>query len=248
MTKRSAWLTPIMPPSNPRLRLICVPYAGGSAAIYRKWTAHLSPDIELCAVELPGHGARIREQPMTRLDQLVDELAAAIQPLDDLPFALFGHSLGAAIAFELTRLLECQPAPRPIHLFLSGQKAPHLPPSRPPIHGYNDAEFLRELRRFDGTPDELFASPELVDLFLPILRADFELLETYEFVDTGPIPCGMSVLGGRDDPEVDVSELMQWRRYAAADFQVRDYPGNHFFPWAYPDDVVTDLDEDLRRI
>ncbi len=137
------WLTCAATRVEPRLRLICIPYAGGSAAVYRNWSARLSCDIELYVVELPGHGVRISEQPMTRLDVLVSELKTAIQPLLDLPCAFFGHSLGAAIAFELTQSMTRDSGLRPIRLFLSGHQAPHLPPPIPPIHRLPDSEFLR---------------------------------------------------------------------------------------------------------
>ena len=215
---------------RPSIRLFCFPYAGGSAQLYRTWCDHFSQAVEVHAVELPGHGKRMRERPITRLEDLVSHLADTMPPLLQQRWAFFGHSMGATIAVELARALLDRHGLRPARVFVSGRQAPHLPPKHPPIHHLSDDDFAQQLKRFGGTREEVFASPELLRLFIPILKADFEMLETHREVVGAPLTCDLSALGGRDDPEVDFDDLPLWAEYTSADFRSRVYSGDHFFP------------------
>ncbi len=173
------WLRSPKPNPQASLRLFCFPYVGGGALIFRTWPNSLPATAEVCPVELPGRGTRLKETPFTRLLPLVQALAQALLPHLDKPFAFFGHSMGALISFELTRQLRRLYGLVPLHLFVSAHRAPQLPDPDPPIHTLPEAEFMEELRCLNGTPKEVLEQPELMELMLPILRADFALCETY---------------------------------------------------------------------
>ena len=155
------------------LRLFCFPYAGGAAHLFHGWDSFLPYDVEVCAVNLPGHGLRIQERPYRTVARLVEDACEALLPELDKPFALFGHSMGAIIAFEQARRLRARYGIEPAHLFVSGRRAPHLPDQRAAIHHLPDQEFLTEVGRMGGAPREVFDNPDLMALLAPVLKARF---------------------------------------------------------------------------
>ena len=225
----ATWFTSQRPNPRARLRLFCFPYAGGGPAIYRLWPQSLPSLVEVCVAQLPGRGTRLRDQPFTSLDALIEAAAEAIAPLLDKPFALFGHSMGAMISFELARRLREQGRPQPAHLFVSGRKAPHLPNHDPVSHNLPEAELRRELLRLNGTPREVLEHPELMELMLPLLRADFSVVETYVYRPGIPLDCPLTAFGGLRDSEVSREQLEAWREQTAGEFALRMLPGDHFF-------------------
>ncbi len=229
-----------------RLRLFCLPYAGGAASAYRFWADGLSPDVEVCPVQLPGRGSRFREPPFRRLEDLVPALADGIDPLLDGPFSLFGHSMGALVAFELTRELRRRGARAPVLLAVSGHQAPQRPEHEPPFSHLPDAEFLEEVRRrYDGIPEEVLAEEELLQLLLPVLRADVQALENYAYSREAPLACPISCYGGEDDPHVSVADLEAWRDETSAAPTVRTFRGGHFFVESAQAEVLRALGQDL---
>jgi len=231
MTSSTAtpWFTSQRPNARARLRLFCFPYAGGGPAIYRLWPQNLPADVEICVAQLPGRGTRMREQPFTNLDALVQAATEAIKPLLDKPFALFGHSMGAMISFELARRLREQGQPQPSYLFISGRRAPQLPNDDPLSYNLPDTELRQELLRLNGTPKEVLEHPELMELMLPLLRADFSVVETYEYRPGVPLDCPLTAFGGLRDSEVSREQLEAWREQTTAEFALRMLPGDHFF-------------------
>lgn len=213
----------------PRLRLFCLPNAGGAASAYRAWERHgLPAGVELCAVQLPGRESRLRETPFRRAEPLVAALAEAIRDLLDVPFVVFGHSMGTILGFELAHRLRDLGLPAPRHLVMSGRRAPHLA-DEDPIHRLPDPELVERLRGYGGTPPEILAHPELMALVLPILRADFELVETHVVEHGRPaLDLPITVLGGRDD-DATRGDLDAWRELTNGSCQVRMFPGGHFF-------------------
>jgi medium-chain acyl-[acyl-carrier-protein] hydrolase len=210
-------------------RLFCFPYAGGGASFFRTWPERLGPDIEVCAIQLPGREDRLIETPIGELSSLIDALAEVLYPYLDSPFGFFGHSLGSLISFELTRRLRRQKAPCPMQLFVSGRRAPQLPDPDPPIHQLPDSEFIEELRRFNGTPKAVLHNPELMEIFLPLLRSDICLDETYVYDHEAPLDCPISAIGGLEDEEVNREELAAWRDQTRSRFNIQMFPGDHFF-------------------
>lgn len=212
------------------LRLFCFPYAGGSSQIFRSWSNHLPTNIEVCPVELPGRGSRFREAAFTKLIPLVEAITQNIRPhLDDKPFAFFGHSMGALVSFEVARYLRRNYKLSPVHLFVSGRRAPQLPDLNPPIHALPEPEFLQKLRHYNGTPEAVLQNAELLQLVLPIVRADFEAIETYIYVKEPPLDCPIATLGGLQDGSVSCYELEEWRNQTNNDFSLKMLPGAHFF-------------------
>lgn len=214
---------------RPAIRLYCLPHSGGTAAVFRSWPEALPPDVEVQAAQLPGRETRIAEPPVRRLELLVEPLAAAIAREAQLPFALFGHSLGGLLAFEVCRRLRRLGAAGPVQLFVAGCRAPHLPSPDPPIHALPDEEFLVELRRLNGTPADVLEHRELLRLVMPSLRADCEAAETYSHRPEPALGVPIAVYGGTDDDRVDFADLAAWRRHTTGDFSLRMLPGDHFF-------------------
>ncbi|KOP25498.1 gramicidin dehydrogenase [Hapalosiphon sp. MRB220] len=224
-----SWFVCYKPNPEAKIRLFCFPYAGGSANIFRSWSNDLPPTVEICAIELPGRGMRIKLPLFTQLEPLVTELASVLKPNLDKPFAFFGHSMGGLVSFELARLLRKQYGVIPSHLFVSARRAPQLVSNKPPIHRLPDAEFLEELRHLNGTPEALLENDELMQLFMPIIRADFAVLENYIYTPQTPLDCPITAFGGLQDQEVNHDQIKAWEEQTSAYFSLHMLPGNHFF-------------------
>ena len=226
--------------------MFCFPYAGTGAAIFRVWPDGLPADVEVCPVQFPGRGTRLKETPFTRLSPLVEALAEALFPLLDKPFALFGHSMGALVGFELARRLRRQSGVRPVRLFVSAARAPQLPPRDRPIHALPEREFIAELRRLSGTPGELLEDVEFMRIMLPVLRADFAVCETYVHSTEAPLDCSISTFGGLQDQRVSRRDLEAWRDQTSASFSLRMFSGDHFFLNTTQPLLLQALSQDLR--
>ena len=226
----SPWLLRAGADRGGRVRLFCFPYAGSGGSQYMPWARQLGPGVEVCAVQLPGRENRLRETPHTRFPALMDETFAALRPHLDMPFVLFGHSMGALVAFELARRLRTEGAPMPARLLISGHRAPQLPNRRPPLAHLSDAALIAEVRaRYDGVSEEVLRHPDLMALLLPGLRADLALVEGYVCRPDEPLSCPISAYGGEDDPIVSEAELQAWRTQTSAEFTTRRFSGTHFF-------------------
>jgi medium-chain acyl-[acyl-carrier-protein] hydrolase len=232
-----------------RARLFCFPYAGAGASVYRLWANGLPPSLEVCTVQLPGREQRSREAPLTSIVELVHELVPALLPYLDLPFGIFGHSMGAVLASEVTRALAEAGNPLPQHLLVSGRRPPHIPGTESPMHGLPDAAFIAELnRRYRGIPAEILEQPDLMALFIPILRADLTALETYLPAPRAPLSCPITVFGGADDRLTPREHLEAWRSETSGAFQVRVYPGEHFFLNSERPRLLADIAAALKPI
>ncbi len=229
MLTTESWLKCYKPLPHAEMRLFCFPYAGSGAITFRSWSNLLPPTVEVYAIELPGRGTRMKEPLYTRMQPLVEAIAPALLLKLDKPFAFFGHSMGAIVAFECSRLLRKNYGLLPSRLFVSGRNAPHVPDPDPPTYGLGKAAFIEELRRYNGTPEEVLKSSALMELLLPILRADFEALETYIYVEEPPLECAIAAFGGLEDLKTTADGLEAWREHTIDSFSVRELPGDHFF-------------------
>jgi medium-chain acyl-[acyl-carrier-protein] hydrolase len=225
----SIWIIRPRPRPRAAVRLFCLPCAGGGASTFHAWAGGFHGHVEVCAVQLPGRENRLKESPARSLGDLVPALAAAIEPELRRPYALFGHSMGALLAFELLRRLEQSGARSPMHFFAASAPAPHLRPRRPPLHRLGDAALIASLRGFDGLPGWVIEDPELLALFLPTLRADLEVCDTYRYGAARPLACPITALGGASDRSVPRFELAAWAAHTSAQFTLRLFEGSHFF-------------------
>ncbi|MEO1592802.1 MAG: alpha/beta fold hydrolase [Cyanobacteria bacterium J06632_22] len=217
----SGWIVSPYPRSRPQLRLFCFAYAGGSAWIFRTWAEQLPEAVEVCAIELPGRGKRMLEPAFTDLTALLRALGPELLPYTDIPFACFGHSLGALVAFELGRWLRRTVQLTPAHLWVSAARAPHLKADRPTLHTLPEPEFIAELKRYNGTPDAVLHNAELMALMLPTLRADFTVLETYRHQPNTPLTCPLTGFWGEQEEVVPYNGFQ--RRLSGMHL-----PGRHF--------------------
>jgi len=228
----SAWFPGIA--ETPAPRLFSFPHAGGGVSRIGQ------------PVRLPGRESRVAEAPFERMGPLIDALASAIEPYTREPYAFFGHSMGAAIAFELARELRRRGLPLPAFLIASAARAPqfrrnHVPPPAP-----GDAEFLDELRRLGGIPPEALDDPALLRALLPVLQADTSLYRNYIFKDDAPLPFPIRAYGGADDPNIRPDHLAAWKEQTTASFAMRLFPGGHFYLRTCPEAFGAALKEDLQ--
>ena len=222
------WLRYYRPRPRARYRLVCFPYASGNATFYRGWAVRAPLHVEVVAVQYPGRLDRIGEPCVPDMDAMVEQILPALEPLLDQPYALFGHSMGAAVAYEVAYRLEHRYGRPPVRLFLSGRPAPrhhrtgdkHLGP---------DEVLWRELGRLGGTTDAVLAHPELRATLMPVLRADYRLIETYRPTTGLPLRVPVTALAGDADPEAQVPDVADWIHYTRGAFELHVFPGNHFF-------------------
>ncbi len=214
--------------------------------MFRDWSNGLPSDVEVCPVQLPGRGTRLMEPPYSRLSLLVEALIQALLPLLDKPFALFGHSLGSLVSFELARQIWANHQVRPVRLFVSAGPAPQVPRRNSPIHDLPEKEFMAELRRLNGIPAELLSNKELMDIVLPSLRADFALFESYRYLSGPPLNCPISTFGGLSDQRINHDDLEAWRDQTTASFTIRMFPGDHFFLKSTQPLLLRALSQELR--
>jgi medium-chain acyl-[acyl-carrier-protein] hydrolase len=215
--------------SHARLRLFCFPFAGAGASIFHEWPLDLPAAAQVLGVQLPGRENRMGEQPFRHVFPAVREIAKVVRRCGNLPFAFFGHSTGALLAFELTRELGRLRSAGPIHLFVSGYRAPSRPNLDAPIHELPDSLLIQELRRLGGTPRAILENQEVMRLLLPVVRADFEMSETYRYEQHAPLQCPITVFGGLQDGSVRNSDLPGWKNETRGSFSIRMFPGDHYF-------------------
>jgi surfactin synthase thioesterase subunit len=234
------WLRRFGPSPGHAVRLICFPHAGGAASSYVSLARALAPEVEVLAVQYPGRQDRRHEDPVEDIDRLAD-LITEVLPTDfTRPYALFGHSMGAIVAYESALRLARTQRPNPLRFFVSGRGAPSLGPGRSDrLRG--DEELTAEIRRLGGSRGAL-DDPELMAMALPALRADYRALGAYSWAATSPLPCPVSVLVGDADPLVTPDEARTWLDHAEGRGTIRVFPGGHF----YLDDLAAEVAEAVR--
>jgi surfactin synthase thioesterase subunit len=212
-----------------RLRLYCFSCAGGNAAHYLHWQAALDPMIEVCAVQLPGRGARMEEPPLRSFSLLVETLADIVGDNGDMPFAFFGHSLGGTMAFELARECRRRHLPMPEHLFVSACNAPQMRSRLRRLHELDDPTLIAALKNYNGTPPAALEHEELMQLLLPVIRADFEVASQYQYRPDTPLDIPITVLAGKSDHHVMSKKLNRWQEETTEECDWHWFDGDHFF-------------------
>ncbi|MCK4041912.1 thioesterase [Streptococcus suis] len=210
-------------------RLIMFPYAGGGASVFRKW-GKLFSNIRLYAVQYPGRENRMSEEPIKDFDILLNEVFKNLIKIidDDRPYYLFGHSLGTKLVYELTLRIMNDSMKKPSGIIVSGGKAPCFKEENP-IYHLDDIDFIKGINRYSGTPEEIIQNIEIMKIFLPMLRADFMIDETYQRKEIEKIDIPILGLMGTDDKELKIKELKKWEEYTTKDFKYRYIEGGHMF-------------------
>ena len=245
----TSWLVNWKPNRRASVRLFCFPYAGGGDSIFHSWQRFLSDTIEVCPVQLPGRGSRITEPPCTEINKLIPLVGQALAPHLDKPFGLFGHSMGALIGFELAHYLRRECNAEPVHLFVSGRGSPQIR-NEPIDLKLFDAAGPEVLRRNNGTPEEVLENPELMELVLPVLRADVTLCNSYIYSRKPPFSLSLTAFGGLDDHGLTRHGLEGWREHTTGRFALRMFPGDHFFlntsRLPLLEAIAKELEQDMR--
>ncbi len=235
----------IIPKPNPnaKVRLFCFPYAGGSPAIFTPWSDKASEYVELVFVQLPGRGARLIEPAIDNMPDIIAELMCHSDYITSKPFAFFGHSLGSRISYELAFQLLDVGLPTPQKIFASASRAPHCISTKPHLHGLPHDEFIAELRDLNGTPKEVLENKELMELLLPLLRADFKIADTYVAAQCA-LPIPIHVFHGVDD-EILNEHVTAWQELTTQPYQLTEFSGGHFFIHQYADEMISIINQQL---
>ncbi len=240
------WVLPFEESPRTAVRLLCFPYAGGGAGLYRAWRRNLPATVSVVPVELPGRESRFREPAISEMGPLVDTLASVLGRLFTTPFAFFGHSMGALVAFELARRLQRDRGISPVHLFLSGRRPPDLAPLHAPFFALPRDQFVDRVQHwYDAFPAMVLERPALLDPFLPTLRADMKLLDTYVFQPGEALACPITALGGLRDHAAPPASLRGWARHTHSETTQRVFPGRHFYIRDAADEVCSVIDRTL---
>jgi medium-chain acyl-[acyl-carrier-protein] hydrolase len=221
-----------------KIKLFCLAYAGGTAMIYSRWKKWMDKSIEIVPIELAGRGIRGKEPFFASLDEAAEDVYARIkEAADGSPFAIFGHSMGALLTYEVMHKMQDRGDEMPVYAFLSGRNAPHVEVENKMIHLLPDDLFIQEIARIGGTPKEFFEQKQLLDMFIPILKADYKMIETHPFVPKAEkLDVEIAVLGGTEDEDVKVEDLGKWGDLVKRNCSVYVFEGGHFFIFdKYPD-------------
>lgn len=229
------------------VRLFCFAHAGGGSSFFRPWMKPLAPEIAVTPVVLPGREARWREPAYTSMELLIEPLCDAVMPFIDRPFALFGHSMGAVVAYEVARQLTFNPLGPPICLFVSARRAPHLSAQRPPIYNLPTDQFLAQIEQLNGTSSSILRESALLQALLPSLRADFELNDTYSPLLKARLSLPISAFVGGCDQLVGAGEMRRWGELTTGEFSLRIFDGDHFYLAGDRPDVLAAIRQDIRR-
>ncbi|MCB9450583.1 MAG: thioesterase [Anaerolineaceae bacterium] len=242
------WTVVFQPQAETHFRLFCFPYAGAGAVAYRTWGTAL-PQAEVCAIRLPGRETRLREEPYTRMEPLVAALTDALLPMMDAPFAFFGHSMGSVLSFEVARRLRQLGYPLPLHLFASAWPAPQIGRAFPPISTLPDTDFVKGIQqRYGGIPAAILAEPDLLQIFIPILRADLSVMETYRYAAEPPLPCSISAYGGDQDTATTPDTLSAWGEQTTDFWDTHFFQGGHFYLQSQQSVLLRQLHGDLDQV
>lgn len=240
------WLRTRRPLPSPRIRLVCCPYAGGGATIFHKWTDKLPDDVEVRAAQLPARQDRFSERPLTRIAPIVDHLIEALVALPPAPVALYGHSLGGLVAFELARRLERRGA-RPSALVIGATRAPGRDSDAPPLHLMGREGFLEAMHQRYGTPWSVLRNDELMSLALPSLRADMEAFEHYQCQPGPSLVAPITILRGLEDNRMSADDAAAWSEFTCAPLTVAEIDAGHFFVDSHGDWVTGQVQDALAR-
>ena len=240
------WVLPFTNEENGRIRLFFFPHAGGGASTFFQWSRLLPAFVSSYAIQLPGRETRFREPLYRELRPLVQAITAVLQPYLSEPFVFWGHSMGALLAFEVARTLQQQNL-LPQRLIVSGHNAPHVPYADTHVHQAPRADFIDALQKLNGLPEMVLENEELLNLVLPIIRADFQIVETYQYQEGAPLSCPITVLDGKEDAKTNEEDLQAWQQQTKLPLETFTFPGDHFFLFDYQPHLVSKVTHLFNR-
>jgi medium-chain acyl-[acyl-carrier-protein] hydrolase len=239
--ERNRWVaTPNMAAGQP-VNVFCFPFAGGGASFYRAWARHAPPSLTLCPIQPPGREERMAEPPLDKMGDFVQAALEGLAPYLSHPFALFGHSMGAMVSWELAQALRARGGPQPVHLFVSGAPAPHLASLLPRIDNLPHDRFIEAVRRLGGLPEEVLSSTELLEFLIPRFRADLAVTGTHVYREHPPLTCPITAFAGDRDELVGPATVEAWREYTLAAFRCEIFSGGHFFLNDFAQQIIARL-------
>ena len=212
-----------------KIRLLCFHYAGGSSVSFYSWKNRILHPAELMAVDLPGRGRSIIEPLLSNIDDVTTTLLQYIKHYTDKPLVFFGHSVGSLICFELAKVMKAEGLQPPVHLILSGCIAPQNLYKRRQICDFDTKEFVEALKLYNGISQEVLNEPSLMEIFLPIIRADISIIEKYKYRGNDPLNCNITTIGSTDDPTVLIEDIKPWISHTSMQYDHHTLKGNHFF-------------------
>jgi surfactin synthase thioesterase subunit len=222
------WIRRYEPAPESTVRLVCLPHAGGSASFFLPVARALAPAVEVLAVQYPGRQDRHAEKCVADVRELAGHVFDALKPWTDAPLALFGHSMGASVAFELALLLERKLGVSPVMLFASGRRAPSRHREET-VHLRDDEGLLAEMKRLSGTDARVLGNEDLLRMVLPAIRSDYRAAETYRYQPGPKLTCAVTALIGETDPKVSLDEARSWKDHTEGAFELRTFAGGHFY-------------------
>jgi amino acid adenylation domain-containing protein len=241
------WISCYKPRPDALLRLFCFPHGGGGPQAFKSWADNLPKEIEVYCLNLPGRGSRRNYPPIHNMPELSDQIVHALSAYLDKPFALFGHSVGALVAYEVTRGLEEKGSPLPVRLLVSAHKVPHDALEEEPMYNLPDQELVQKIIDLGLVPAEVLENKELIDFILPPLKADFEVSETYKYTERNPLPVAITAMGGEGDTLLSPEDLDAWKEYSSLSFQSFLYKGDHFYTETLQKEVLKDISQWLLQ-
>ncbi|MDK0524703.1 alpha/beta fold hydrolase [Streptomyces sp. ML-6] len=242
--EETAWVRRFHPSPEARYRLLCFPHSGGSASFFFPFSHRLAPEIDVWSMQYPGRQDRRSEANIPHIHELADRVVEAVGPCLDGPYALFGHSMGATLAYEVALRLQSDGKP-PEALFVSGRPAPHRNVDKG-LHRLSDEEMADDIRALDGTGSEMFGDADVLKMFLPAIRSDYHAAETYEYTPGPVLKCPIRGFTGFSDPRVEVGELHHWSDHTEGPFELDVFSGGHFYLVDGQEDMAVEIERTLR--
>lgn len=234
--------------SDNKIRLFVFPFVGGRASLFRNWEDYLSKQVEICCLQLPGREERYYEKPYVHINECLQELSENFQKFIELPYVFFGHSMGSLFCYEISRFLESMNVPLPLHVFLSGARPPRKFIMDSCISQLNDDDLVDELKKYNGIPEDILNEKDYIKIFLPIIRADLLIMESYNFNNNYRFSMPLTVFGGESDSAVDCKELKEWNDFTRAYCRIFILPGDHFFIFSEKIKILSEINRELRYL
>ncbi|MAD41415.1 MAG: hypothetical protein CL623_03385, partial [Arcobacter sp.] len=246
------WISCYEARENAKIRLICIPHGGGGPHTYKEWAEKLADFIEVYALCFPGRGSRREEDAICNMPELRDQISNVIAQISDKPYVMFGHSVGALVAYEVAKEIEKQGIMPPLRLILSAHKTPQHSKETEPMYTLSDEDLMNKILELGLLPEDVLENKELLDFILPPLRADFELSETYEYEKSNALNIPITATFGKTDPLLNEQDIQKWKKYTNSEYKIKEYDGDHFYTLSKQDilfdDIVKDLEQDLKAL